>query len=116
MITINGVILPAPSVYNISRQDLDSENSGRNERGVMIRDRLRSSVIKGTFEWWAVDNAKANLILNAVEPSKVTAKLLVEGTYSTKSMYVSDRSSDLVRYMGKTSKMAWNIGFSLVEY
>lgn len=116
MIKIDGVTLPTPSVYKVNRQDLDSSNSGRNELGYLIRDRLRQGMLKGEFEWWGLDNNRATTILNAVSPSKVSATLLVEGKSVTVDMYVSDRSSELIRYMGETGKMAWTISFSLVEY
>lgn len=116
MLKINGVKMPDPSVYRVGRQDLDSENSGRNELGVLVRDRLRQGIMRVDFEWWAVNNTKSTTLLNAVKPSKVTVELLVEGVYVTKEMYVSDRSSELIRYMNDTGKMAWNVSFSLVEY
>ena len=116
MIKINGVKLPDPSVYRVGRQDLDSENSGRNERGVLIRDRLRQGILKVELEWWAISNAKSNQILNAVKPSSVTVELLVEGRYETVKMNVGDRNSELVRFMGDMGKQAWNVSFNLVEY
>ncbi|HZJ98856.1 MAG TPA: DUF6711 family protein [Tissierellaceae bacterium] len=115
MLTINGVKMPDPSVYKISRQDLDSENSGRNERGVIIRDRLRQGILKAEYEYWAIDNEKVNKLLNAIKPEKVSVTLLVEGSYVTKEMYVGDRSSEMVRFMNRLDKMAWNVSFNLVE-
>ena len=116
MVNLNGVDLPSPSVYRIGRQDLDSEDSGRNELGFLTRDRLREGILKVELEYWAIDNEKANVILGVLTAPSFNATVLVEGHTITKQMYVSDRSSELVRFMNREDKMAWNINFSLIEY
>ena len=116
MVSLNGVDLPSPSVYRVGRQDLDSEDSGRNELGFLTRDRLREGVLKLDLEYWAIDNSDAVLILNALTSTEMTVTFLLEGYPVTKTMYVSDRNSELIRFMNNIDKMAWNINFSLIEY
>lgn len=116
MIRINGVDLPPPSVYRLPQYDLDSEDSGRNELGVLQRDRLRQGIFRVELEWWGINNSQLQLILSAIKPSKLTVRILSHAGYQTKQMYAGDRNIEMVRYMGKTSKMAWNISFNLVEY
>lgn len=116
MIKIDNVQMPAPSVYRIPEHDLDSENTGRNERGYLQRDRLRQGVFKIEMEWWGVNNNTLATLMNAIKPSKVSVEFLTESGYKTKQMYVGDRSKELVRYMGDTNKMAWNVSFNLTEY
>lgn len=116
MIKVNGVRLPDPSVYNLPLSDLDSENSGRNENGVLIRDRLRSEVFKIELEWWAIDNSKVQQILSAVKPAKITVEFIDHIGTKTKTMYAGDKNVEMVRYMADRNKMAWNISFNLIEY
>jgi len=116
MLTIDGVaISPDPSVYSLPEHDLDSENSGRNELGVLIRDRLRQGVYKIELEWWAISNAELKVILGAIYKPEFPVTFLTEDGYVTKTMYAGDRSKSLVRYMGDTNKMAWNLKFNLIE-
>lgn len=116
MITANGVDLPSPSVYRIGRQDLDSEDSGRNELGFLTRDRLREGVLKIEVEYWAINNSDSTLILQALSSAEMNVEFLLEGHKVSKKMYVGDRSSELVRFMNREDKMAWNVNFSLIEY
>lgn len=116
LINVNGTRLPTPSVYRVSRQDLDSANSGRNERGILLRDRVREGVIKVELEWRAINNSQATLIINAVKPSKMGVTLLVEGRQQSFQMYRGDIKSELIRYMDSTNKMAWNVSFNLIEF
>ncbi|HZK00980.1 MAG TPA: DUF6711 family protein [Tissierellaceae bacterium] len=116
MVNLNGVDLPSPSVYRVGRQDLDSEDSGRNELGVLTRDRLREGVLKIELEYWAIDNSDATLILQALTSTEMNVEFLLEGHRVTRKMYVSDRNSELVRFMNREDKMAWNINFNLIEY
>lgn len=116
MVTINGVRLPSPSTYKVGRQDLDSEDSGRNELGVLTRSRLRQGIFKLELEYWAIDNSKATAIMNAITAASLSVTFWVEGYKVTRTMYVGDRNSEMVRFMGREDKMAWNINFNLVEY
>ncbi len=116
MITINGVKLPSPSTYKVGRQDLDSEDSGRNELGMLTRDRVRQGIYKIELGYWAINNYKATLILNAITSSSFNVTFLAEGYNVTKKMYVGDIQSELVNFMGLEDKMVWNISFNLIEY
>lgn len=116
MIEIDGVTLPTPSTYSLPQQDLDSESSGRNERGVLQRDRLREGVYKIDLEWWAIDNSKLQRILSTIRPAKLSVKFITHTGYERKTMYVGDRNVEMVRFMNSRNNMAWNISFSLVEY
>ena len=52
----NGTKLPAPSEYEVSYEDLDSEESKRYvTTGVMRRKRIRSNVMKVTLTYPATD-------------------------------------------------------------
>ena len=46
MITIDGVDLPSPSVFKLPRYDLDSQDTNRNELGVLQQDRSDREYIK----------------------------------------------------------------------
>ncbi|HZJ99462.1 MAG TPA: DUF6711 family protein [Tissierellaceae bacterium] len=116
MININGVRLPDPSVYNIPLSDLDSESTGRNEKGVLHRDRLRQGIYKIELEWWAIDNSKVQTILSAVQPDNFSVRFIDHVGYKTKTMYAGDKNVEMVRYMSDRNKMAWNVSFNLIEF
>lgn len=116
MLILDGVTIhPDPSVYSLPEQDLDSENSGRNELGVMIRDRLRQGMYKIELEWFALTNSELKTILGAISKAEFNATFLTEDGYVTKKMYAGDRGKSLIRYMGDTNKMRWNLKFNLIE-
>ena len=71
MITIDGVDLPSPSSFKIPRSDLDSSDTGRNELGVLQRDRIRQGIYKIELEWKAINSSDLYLIESAIEPAEL---------------------------------------------
>lgn len=116
MITIDSTTLPTPSVYRLPDYDIDSENTGRVETGVLQRDRLRSEVYKVELEWWGLSDTDVQTIMTAVRPAQFSVTFLTESGNKTKTMYAGDKHRELVRYMGDSSKKAWNVSVNLIEY
>ena len=113
ILSIDGVQLPTPTTYSVSYQDLDSSNTKRSEDGMLHRKRVRESMAKIKVSWNNLDTDKADLILNAVSPASFSV-IYYFGVQKTATMYVSDRSCELVRVNYDQAK--WNLEFSLVEY
>ncbi len=66
MISINGTPLARqPRTYTVSRNDLSSENSGRNAQGDMLKDRIATKV-KMELEWGGLTYSQAASILTAI--------------------------------------------------
>lgn len=115
MINIDGVDLPSPSKYRLPNYDLDSEDSNRNEEGYFQRDRIRSEIFKGEFEF-IVSSSLLALIKSAISPAEFQATLLTEVGYVTKTMYAGDRDIEMVKYDDDYNEIKWNIKFNLVEF
>ena len=116
MITIDGVDLPSPSVFRIPRSDLDSSDTGRNELGVLQRDRIRQGIYKIELEWKGIDSSQLHLIESAIEPAELNVRFPTPTGMQTKKMYAGDRNVEMVKYSDDFNKIRWNISFNLIEY
>lgn len=90
--TINGVAVAAPKTFKVNIVDLDSDNTTRNAKGVLLRDRLR---VMRTLdcEWGPLTSSEISIILQAVDPTgvSVTYPDPLSGTDETRTMYAGDR-------------------------
>lgn len=116
MISINGVGLPPPTSLSIGKQDLDSPDSTRNERGFLQRDRIRQGMYRVELEF----NVKTAVEIARIENTLVDAKLSVtfpdaDGT-KTRTMYVGDRNKELVLNKKNPAQARWSLSFNLIEY
>ena len=116
MITIDGVDLPSPSVFKIPRSDLDSGDTGRNELGVLQRDRIRQGIYKIELEWKGINSSQLHLIEDAIEPAELNVTFPTPTGMVTKTMYAGDRNVEMVKYSDDFDKIRWNISFNLIEY
>lgn len=116
MITIDGVDLPSPSSFKIPRSDLDSGDTGRNELGVLQRDRIRQGIYKIELEWKGINSSDLYLIESAIEPAELNVTFPTPTGLVTKKMYAGDRNVEMVKYDKDLDKNRWNISFNLIEY
>ncbi|GFN35383.1 DUF6711 family protein [Tepidimicrobium xylanilyticum] len=116
MITIDGVDLPSPSVFKIPRSDLDSGDTGRNELGVLQRDRIRQGIYKIELEWKGINSSELHLIESAIEPAELNVTFPTPTGMATKTMYAGDRNVEMLKYDEISDKIYWNISFNLIEY
>jgi len=121
MISVGGVTLPEPSEYEVSLADIDSENTTRNAKGVLIRDPVRQGVYKINIGWEGLTRAQLQTITTAVAPAKLSVSFFdpTTGTSNvTKSMYTGDRSGRLVKHLNESQRAdsRWDLSFSLIEY
>lgn len=118
LVTVAGNALPEPSEY--SAQTSTIVDSGRNVSGVVIGSVIRSDVAKIELKWryltvdqWAnVLSLFTNNFYNSV-----TFFNQATGEYTTRNMYVSDRSSGMWRRHPVNGEvMGWTeCSLSLVE-
>lgn len=113
VLTIDGVVLPAPMTYSVEYSDLDSPDTGRTEDGLLHRDRIRSNVAKIKVAWKQLTTEKADIILNAINPDSFTV-VYYFGTQKTATMYAGNKSCELIRINQGQGK--WNISFDLIEF
>jgi len=116
MITIDGVVLPSPSKYGLPDFDLDSENTNRNEEGVLQRDRIRQGVYKIELEWTGITSSQLATIKAATQPASIQVTFPSELGFITKTMYAGDRNIEMVKYHEDYTKIRWNLSFNLTEF
>lgn len=113
MIKVGNVNLPEPSSYKVTAQDIDSENTGRNENGIMFRERIRQDVYKIQVAWQNISESDKNTIINAIGNATFSVTFFYGSQTLTKTMYVGDRSCDLV-WKPQTGSI-WNVSVNFIE-
>lgn len=115
ILTIGGAAMPEPTSLSIAYQDLDSDNSKRNEAGVLQRDRIRGGIHKLSCKWNAASASEAHTILSAVSGTSFSVKFYdpKAAADTTITAYVGDRSDDAIATQNGTR---WAISFDLIEY
>lgn len=113
ILTIDDVELPAPMTYAVEYNDLDSDDSGRSEDGMLHRVRVREGVVKIKVSWKQIDQEKLNLILAAVAPDEFEVTYYF-GTQQTATMYAGSKSIECRRVNQGQAK--WDISFDLIEF
>lgn len=118
LVTVAGVALPEPSFYDASTSTL--VDSARNVSGIVVGSVVRSDVAKIELKWryltarqWAdVLSLFTNNFYNSV-----TFYNQATADYTTRQMYVSDRSAGMWRRHPETGEvMGWTeCSLSLVE-
>lgn len=106
MISINGVVISTPKVFEASISDLDGETN-RNANGELIRDRIAVKR-KLNLEWGPLSQSEIAPILNAVSGVffTVTFPDPMSGVV-TKTMYVGDRTAPAYFYDEKAKEVKW---------
>lgn len=70
-IKIDGVAVKAPDTYQITRADLDSDKSKRNQTGYLQRSRIRAGMYTISISWsGTVEEIAA--IANALSPESIS--------------------------------------------
>ena len=113
ILSIDGVQLPAPMTYSVEYSDLDSDDTGRSEDGLLHRVRIRAGVAKIKVSWEQLDTATLDSILNAIAPESLSVTYYF-GVQKTATMYASAQSCDVRRINGGKAK--WNLSFNLIEF
>ena len=117
IITINGAVLPPPSTYSVTRSDIDSSDTTRNEVGVLQRDRVRQGVYKLELEFNVKKGHEIALIESVISGASMNVRFPDTTGFITKKMYVGDRQKDVVLYNGGDfDEIRWNFKFNLIEY
>lgn len=118
LVTIAGVELPEPSEYSSSTSTL--VDSGRNVQGVVIGSVIRHDVAKVQLKWrYLTAQQWANVLQLFTNNfyNEVTFYNQATANYTTRQMYVGDRSAGMWRRHPSTGEvMGWTeCALSLVE-
>lgn len=113
----NGIDLPTPTTYKVTRSDLDSDTTTRNSEGYLLRDRVRDGVYRIDVSWTGLKHSDYMTVANALAPAKVTIEFFDPDTATTKTaqMYAGDRSAELVK-LANGLDSRWSLSCSLIEY
>ncbi|MBY0756508.1 hypothetical protein K5V21_13740 [Clostridium sardiniense] len=109
---VNGVEVTAPKSFKVNIMDLDGENTNRNARGVMLRDRIRVTR-KLECEWGPLTSDEIKTILNVISNVyfSVSYPDPMEGQTS-KTFYTGDRSVPSFNFK---NNMWLGLSFNLIE-
>ena len=118
LVTVAGVELPEPSSYKSGTSTL--VDSGRNVQGVVIGSVIRDDVAKIELSWrylTAQQWASVLSLFNRNFYNSVTFFNQATGDYTTREMYVGDRSAGMWRRHPSTGEvMGWTeCSLNLIE-
>lgn len=115
-ISIGGNQLPSPRSYRVQRSDLDTENTTRDESGVLHRDRIRTGVYK-IYATWRLTSSQLSSVVSAIEPASFSVTFYDPNTNATvtRSMYSGDRSSEMVVGADAAANTLWDFTVNLIE-
>ena len=117
LIYIGGTLMPPPKTYNVSLQDLDSEDSGRSETGKLYRNRVRADVYK-IQATWRVNCTDLKKIVDAISGASFSVRFFDPNTARIKTctMYAGDRSSAMVLNSDTAAETKWDFSVNFIEY
>lgn len=110
---IDGVTLPAPLPYEPEYADLDSENSGRGEDGVMKRDRVRAGVVNLAVSWQFLTDAQMTTVINALSPASFDFTFRAHTGLTTKRGYCSHKKAKVAFMDGAVP--FWHVQAAIIE-
>ena len=118
LVTVAGYELPEPSTYNASTSTL--VDSARNVQGYVIGSVIRNDVAKIELSWrYLTVQQLANILglFNKSFYNTVTFFNMSTGDYTTRQMYVGDRTGGIFRRDPKTGEVMGftDVKFSLIE-
>jgi hypothetical protein len=113
LISINGVDLPTPSVYDLGIQDISKAE--RNARGTMIIERIATKR-KIELSWSFLTRDQLSQILNAVAPVFFSVTYMDTQTDSMKTgtFYSGDRNAGILDFKNGVPRYQ-NVKFNLIE-
>jgi hypothetical protein len=118
MLTIDTVEIQNPSEYNVTPNELDSENTNRAEDGILQRDRIRAKVYRIDATWIGLTKAQVKAITDAIGPVSFSVVFYdpTESTDTTATMYSGDKKTTLSLYKSEAGESYWDFTCALIEY
>lgn len=107
-LAIGGTTVNPPKSFSVGLQTIDSDTSGRNASGNMVRDIITEKV-KLECEWGPLSDSETSFILKKVKSAffAVTYPDPEVGGMVTKTFYVGDRSTPSYSWNDKFKEMKW---------
>lgn len=113
-ININGQNFD-PSKMSFGYQDVSTSEAGRDQTGLMWKNRITQKITI-ELEWWCPSRAETARILTAVKPEyfNVTFVNPESNSMVTKTMYCGDRTAP-VQMWGDARQFYSSVKFKLIE-
>ena len=102
----NNVLMPSPSTYKISWEDLDNDSYRSVTNGNLIRNVIKRRWAKVSLSWNVLSADKVNTILNAVNGANKTFKMR-SPAFGT---------NDFITFVGYVSKMDTELLGGMIGY
>ncbi len=109
---------PTPSKFNITLNDLDSEETGRSIDGNLHRDVIGTNFRTIDLEWKTMKREDLKRLLNAVSNVNFTVTYYdpIADAMISKLMYAGNRKVDMYNYVIDNGQPVWlNISVSLIQ-
>lgn len=101
LLAVNGTVLPDPSTYNITKADLDSENSYTSETGALVRDVILFNHVTIDVEWEHLTREQIQTINSLLNNEQKSFTLhyydYYTGQVENKEFYVYNRQGKGIR-------------------
>lgn len=119
MMTSGAYNFPEPKSYRVKRMDLDGDNTGRSESGVLTRERIRAGVYQIDVSWRVNKTALKGITdvlggvsfpLNFFDP---TTSSTPTGTF-----YCGNREAELVSYTDQAhpENSLWELTATITQF
>lgn len=107
---------PAPCEYQVDYEDIDSENTTRDQLAYTHRDRLRTEV-KKIHVRWKLSPAQLEDVASHLRPKgfSLTYLDLTDGDVATSNFYCSRKSAKLIRNGTSTSDQYIDYSANIIE-
>lgn len=118
LLIIDDKTMPTPSKFNITLNDLDTDQTGRSIDGNLHRDVIGTNFRTIDLEWKTMTRSDLKKLLDAV--SKTNFEVIyydpIQDARIKKTMYAGNRKIDMYNYIIDNGKPLWvNIGVSLIQ-
>lgn len=111
-LTIDNVVMPAPTGISIQQNDLDSENTTRSVgTGKMHRERIRQGVYQCDFSWEQLTDSELATISSAIAPASVSCKFWF-GSYITKTGYFAAGPGEMTSDANGEPRWSYSVTFT----
>lgn len=118
ILIVDGVSLPAPSSYRVTRNDLDGSGTQRSENGTLYRDRIRGGVYTIEVGWESISVSELSALTAAFSPVKISVSFfdLTTCSHVTEQMYAANPAAEVTTPANNTNDMKCSYNVSLVQF
>lgn len=115
MLTVDGVEIKCPSVFEYGLQDVSASESGRTDDTTMHKNRVGQKR-KINLSWNGLTWKETSTIMMAFNPEYISVKYpdMLDGVYETRMFYVGDRSAP-VKWWYNGKQIIETLSFDIIE-